>query len=58
LPNLALLYGAMLAGVDYFLMGARGIAREISGALDALAIHQQARLRRSREAPHATDPTR
>src|SRR5688500_3985068 len=38
MPNLASLYGAMLAGVDYVLMGA-GIPREIPGALDALARH-------------------
>ena len=36
LPNLAALYGAMLAGVDYVLMGA-GIPREIPGVLDAFA---------------------
>jgi NAD(P)H-dependent flavin oxidoreductase YrpB (nitropropane dioxygenase family) len=36
LPNLATLYGAILAGVDYVLMGA-GIPREIPGALDALS---------------------
>ena len=35
-PNLASLYGAMLAGVDYVLMGA-GIPRQIPGTLDALA---------------------
>ena len=44
LPNLASLYGAMLAGVDYVLMGA-GIPREIPGALDALAEHRAATLR-------------
>ena len=44
LPNLPLLYGAMLAGVDWILMGA-GIPREIPGALDALAEHQIASLR-------------
>jgi nitronate monooxygenase len=44
LPNLASLYGAMLAGVDYVLMGA-GIPREIPGALDALSQHQTATLR-------------
>jgi nitronate monooxygenase len=44
LPNLASLYGAMLAGVDYVLMGA-GIPREIPGALDALADHRPASLR-------------
>lgn len=44
MPNLASLYGAMLAGVDYVIMGA-GIPREIPGALDALARHDPARLR-------------
>ena len=44
LPNLASLYGAMLAGVDYVLMGA-GIPREIPGALDAMSAHQAATLR-------------
>lgn len=36
LPTLASLYGAMLAGVDYVLMGA-GIPRSIPGTLDRLA---------------------
>jgi nitronate monooxygenase len=36
LPTLPSLYGAMLAGVDYILMGA-GIPRAIPGALDRLA---------------------
>jgi len=44
LPNIASLYGAMLAGVDYVLMGA-GIPREIPGVLDALAEHQPAQMR-------------
>ena len=44
MPNLASLYGAMLAGVDVVIMGA-GIPREIPGALDALANHQPTRLR-------------
>jgi len=44
MPNLASLYGAMLAGVDYVLMGA-GIPREIPGALDAFAKGLKARLR-------------
>lgn len=39
LPNLASLYGAMLAGVDYVLVGA-GIPLEIPGVLDRLADHQ------------------
>jgi NAD(P)H-dependent flavin oxidoreductase YrpB (nitropropane dioxygenase family) len=42
--NLAFLYGAMLAGVDYVIMGA-GIPREIPGALDLLAQHRPAQLR-------------
>ena len=44
LPTLAALYGAMLAGVGYVLMGA-GIPREIPAALDAFAEHRQASLR-------------
>lgn len=39
LPNLASLYGAMLAGVDCVLMGA-GIPREIPGVLDRLSRHE------------------
>ena len=44
MPNLATLYGAMMAGVDYVLMGA-GIPREIPGALDRLAAGERASLR-------------
>jgi nitronate monooxygenase len=44
MPNLDSLYGAMLAGVDYVLMGA-GIPKEIPGVLDRLADHEPARLR-------------
>lgn len=44
MPNLATLYGAMLAGIDVVLMGA-GIPRDIPAALDALALHHVARLR-------------
>ncbi len=40
LPLLPCLYGAMLAGVDYVLVGA-GIPREIPGVLDALTEHQE-----------------
>lgn len=39
MPNLASLYGAMLAGVDYVIMGA-GIPLQIPGALDTLALHK------------------
>ena len=42
LPNLASLYGAMLAGVDVVLMGA-GIPREIPMVLDRFAQQQTAR---------------
>jgi NAD(P)H-dependent flavin oxidoreductase YrpB (nitropropane dioxygenase family) len=44
LPTLASLYGAMLAGVDYVLMGA-GIPREIPGALDTLSRHELTSIR-------------
>lgn len=39
LPHLPSIYGAMLAGVDYILMGA-GIPLKIPGVLDGLADHQ------------------
>ena len=39
MPNLASLYGAMLAGVDYVLMGA-GIPTQVAGVLDKLAHHE------------------
>jgi NAD(P)H-dependent flavin oxidoreductase YrpB (nitropropane dioxygenase family) len=44
MPNLASIYGAMLAGVDFVVMGA-GIPREIPGVLDAFAEHRPARIR-------------
>lgn len=44
MPNLASLYGAMLAGVDYVLMGA-GIPREIPGVLDAFSEHREASIK-------------
>jgi NAD(P)H-dependent flavin oxidoreductase YrpB (nitropropane dioxygenase family) len=44
MPNLASLYGAMLAGVDYVLMGA-GIPREIPGVLDAFSGHHPASIK-------------
>lgn len=44
IPNIASLYGAMLAGVDYVLMGA-GIPREIPEVLDRLAEGQAASLK-------------
>jgi nitronate monooxygenase len=44
IPTLPSLYGAMLAGVDYVLMGA-GIPRAIPGALDQLARGETAQLK-------------
>ncbi len=44
LPNLFALYGAMLAGVDYVIMGA-GIPREIPGVLDRLSEHKNVSLK-------------
>ncbi len=44
MPNLSTLYGAMLAGVDYVLMGA-GIPKEIPGVLDAFAEGRAASLK-------------
>lgn len=44
LPNLACLYGAMLADTDYVIMGA-GIPREIPGALDLLSENKKAGLK-------------
>jgi len=41
LPHLFAMYGAMLAGVDYVLMGA-GIPLKVPGVLDALANHEAA----------------
>ncbi|MBV2169941.1 MAG: nitronate monooxygenase [Bdellovibrio sp.] len=44
LPNLSCLYGALLAGVDYVIMGA-GIPREIPVALDLLSKSKAASLK-------------
>lgn len=43
-PTLASLYGAMLAGVDFILMGA-GIPTQVAGVLDKLARHEKVRYR-------------
>lgn len=56
LPNLALLYGALLAGVDVIIMGG-GIPREIPAALDALAANQPARLTAEIEGDDGAPPT-
>jgi NAD(P)H-dependent flavin oxidoreductase YrpB (nitropropane dioxygenase family) len=55
MPTLPSLYGAMLAGVDYVLMGA-GIPREIPGALDALSSHRAASLRFDVEGDSGAEP--
>ena len=55
MPTLPSLYGAMLAGVDYVLMGA-GIPREIPGALDALSRNEAAALRFDVEGQAASEP--
>lgn len=44
MPNLAILYGAMLARVDYVLMGA-GIPKEIPGVLDRFSRHEPASIK-------------
>jgi len=44
LPNLPSLFGAMLAGVDYVLMGA-GIPRAIPGVLDCLSDYRRAEIK-------------
>ena len=43
-PNLSSLYGAMLAGVDYVIMGA-GIPRDIPSILDKFAHHKPAEMK-------------
>ena len=44
LPNIYILYGAILAGVDYVIMGA-GIPREIPGIVDALSLNKKSKLK-------------
>ena len=44
MPTLPILYGALLAGVDYVLMGA-GIPRGVPEAIERLAAHEPAQLR-------------
>jgi nitronate monooxygenase len=54
LPTLASLYGAMLANVDYVLMGA-GIPRAIPAVLDHFAAGEKASLRITVDGASATD---
>ena len=53
-PTLATLFGAMMAGVDYVLMGA-GIPRFIPGVLDALARGERVELKIDVEDSDTTD---
>lgn len=57
LPLLPTLYGAMLAGVDYVLVGA-GIPREIPGVLDQLARHEAVSIRLHVEGAEGDDEYR
>ena len=54
MPNLASIYGAMLAGVDYVLMGA-GIPREIPGILDRFVHHEKSGLKINVEGAEKSD---
>lgn len=58
LPHLPSLYGSMLAGVDYVLMGA-GIPKYIPGILDDLSQHKDVRMKLDVETPdsQAQEPT-
>ena len=56
LPHLASIYGAMLAGVDYVLMGA-GIPRQIPGAIETLRRHLKARYKLYVEGADSGDST-
>jgi nitronate monooxygenase len=57
LANIFALYGAMLAGVDYVIMGA-GIPREIPGVLDRLSNHEPVSLKIFVEEASASDDFR
>ncbi len=57
LPLLPTLYGALLAGVDYVLVGA-GIPREIPGVLDRLARHEPVSIRLHVEGTNTDDEYR
>jgi nitronate monooxygenase len=54
MPNLYSLYGALLGGVDYVIMGA-GIPLEIPGILDKLSHHEKVRLSLTVEGAEADD---
>ncbi len=50
MPNIVSLYGAMLAGVDFVIMGA-GIPREIPGVIDCLSRGEKAQFKLSVDGP-------
>lgn len=54
LPHLPSIYGAMLAGVDYVLMGA-GIPKAIPGVLDYLSEHRKVSLRLDTQQDHGVE---
>ncbi len=54
LPTLPSLYGAMLAGVDYVLMGA-GIPKAIPGVLDQLSEHKEVSLKLNMQSDASTE---
>lgn len=54
LPNLASIYGAMLAGVDYLLMGA-GIPRDIPSVLQRFVAHERASMKLEISAGNSAD---
>ena len=56
LPHLASIYGAMLAGVGYVLMGA-GIPLHIPGVLDNYAAHAVGRVQACRHRCHGRQDT-
>lgn len=56
LPTLPSLYGAMLAGVDYVLMGA-GIPKAIPGVLDQLSEHQEVSLKLNMQSDASSSET-
>jgi nitronate monooxygenase len=54
IPTLSCLYGALLAGVDYILMGA-GIPRAIPGIIDRLILHEEVSLKVAVQGPATAD---
>lgn len=54
MPTMASLYGAMLAGIDYVIMGA-GIPTQIPGILDKLAQHEKVNYRMEVKGAEADD---